>query len=118
MHSVSTPKAMQKENCDGRWQADGCVPQKPKRCGLHGGKRPNRALGKNKTPLSTTPGRLKYDAAKNRRVIAVAVSQQEAEPPAFAQAWPEAQRLGRHPSPDTPGRTSAPFPSWHPSCWR
>ncbi len=92
-------------------QADGCVPQKPKRCGLHGGKRPNRVLGKNKTPRSTTPGRLKYDAAKNGRVIAVAVSQQEAEPPAFAQAWPESQRLARHSSPDTPGRTSARCPA-------
>src|SRR5258708_19723093 len=101
---------MQKENCDGRWQADGCVPQKPKRCGLHGGKRPNRVLGKNKTPRSTTPGRLKYDAAKSRRVIAVAVLQQEAEPPVFAQVWLDTQRLGRPPSTAPPWCTHAHFP--------
>src|SRR5260370_15838774 len=108
---------MQKENCDGRWQADGCVPQKPKRCGLHGGKRPNRALGKNKTPRSTTPGRLKYDAAKNRRVIAVAVSPQEAEPPPFFQALAEWQCRARPSLPETTCRARPPLPP-SPPCAR
>src|SRR5260370_5141418 len=81
------------------------------------GKRPNRALGKDKTPRSTTPGRLKYDAAKNRRVIAVAVSPQEAEPPPFFQALAEWQCRARPSLPETTCRARPPLPP-SPPCAR